>query len=1008
MPLEPRSQDIPLSVALDQSDDAQGSPQGFPVVENIVWRKDGVMSKRNGFTRVQGTTFSTPNITGLVSAGPTLGIIQSDRVIPYSGAGTAAYPYAANDSSLIDHRTYELLHGGTVTCSVDQAMLTALGHTYLCVVSTRVTEATGTTVLTSPVLEVHVQVVEYATGTVLLDTALEANSFGARVVVTNNGSVDIFAIVYATVLTINTADVKFVAVTPGTSFTVSAPVTIEAAAGVSYASATMDLIRSNAGDPVLAHRASTGELSLRILTAAGATASGGNKAGTNVAGPLSLIQSGFGSQYIVATFNGANVVTHLYSAGGIAIGNTTIAASAFTPNRIAQIETSVGNQDLIVVEIQTAVLLYTWDEQVAGTVFVGDVLPDSGIITKPWLHNGNPYIALGSYLAETTGYRTTFVYRLSTNTTPSNVVGQVSFDESGLLNPSLAATKYLSTPLSPSTDERLLATLVDLETPDALNTVNVKRIRLSVLTFGFSRPIVATTLNASGYIAGSVPLQFDGTVSRVMSFLDAPSAPTVTSTASAGVLTGDYKYRVVFEFTDVHGNIQVSPPGVETATLTVSAKQIALSGTVQPHLMAATLVGQRNLRMKLYRTKNLGASYFLVRTFAVPPEGSWTVSDNSPDSDLKEGLYTTGNVLESEPVPPLRFLTAHRNRLFGIRSDTPEIIPYTQETFDPFLPRWHSALTFRLDNGDGEPTALATLSDKLVIFQTNNISAIAGQGPDSTGGNGSFSLPETVARGVGVSLPARGSVAVIPQGVVFQHATGIQLLTPDLQVATISRPVEDYLGTSTVTRARYLPSLHQCWFLVDNQILAYDVRYGRWSVFTTSMDAWVDVIEHQGVVYLCTRSQLYTYDSTTFIDDSAETLPQYSMIWETPWFRADRAQHIRLWKVHLTGTAINFADTTITLSTFIQQAENYQGDSGAPVAYYTWSGLQLSDIPPGAFVLSARQVTQRCQAFRVRVEVETDLTNDTAVCFPATVTYDFGVLPSRGKTPKAAKPTAGV
>lgn len=1016
MPLQPQTQEISLAAALDTSDDPQGSPQGLPVVENIVWNKDRVMSKRFGFRRVSGGLNASSDTMGLASARTGLGIIRQTKVNQYVGASTAfimAHTFV-NPSTLVDHDTFGTYYGGTTVQTVDQATLTAFARSWLCIVTTRSNEASG-----GAATEVHVQGIDLERGGVVFDQTLGTDTFGGKVVVMSDGSNDFFAIMYLLKTGTNTSALKWVALSPVFQLTLGTPVTVEATTAVGVnGQGYLDVVTVTSDRTKLtaAYVDSGGNYRLRTLGNTGASVATVLSSLAQTGGQilcLCLLASG---KYAIWT--GDRVV--LFSSVLVQASSTAYGSTNTGPGGVIEIAPDV----LLLLQQGSLreLLLSTFDAVgLSGTLI--ETRQNLFLASKPWLHveglTSGAYVVATPSNSITTGYPTNLVVRLAQdNTQKTAVVGQVAFDETAVPLLAAALLNIVPTVLALDADTYLTASLADLETPDASTTAPIRRVRISKLHMGLTgRPTNVVTLESTAYIGGSMPLAFDGTGARLASFVDAPSSPTIGS-SSAGVLTGAYVWRLLYEYTDVHGNIQVSPPSPVTATLNLTSNAQAFSGTMSANILPDGQTGQRNFRIKLYRTKAGGSSFFLSSTLAVTPGATWTITDNAADTALKESLYTTGNVLESEPAPPTRYLAAHRNRLFGIRSDTPEVIAYTQETFEPFFPRWHSVLSLRVDNSDGPPTALASLSDKLVIFQTNAICAIAGQGPDSTGSNGSFSQPETVARGVGVADAEKQSVVVVPAGVMFRHSTGIQLLGPDLSIQPVGRAVEDFIAGYTTVRGRYLPALHQTWFLLapvsgststtpgnPQRIAVFDNRYGRWSILTTEAPQFVDVLEHQGTVYLVTADYLYQYDVTSYLDDFSGSDSAYPMIIETPWFRVDRAQALRLWKVYISGTVDSFETVQMNLAVYTQQSSQYNKTADGLDTTFVWDSTTLDAMPAGPVLLAARVVTQRCTAFRCRLEITSDVSNLTSILKPASITYDYGVLPARGKVPAAKRPT---
>jgi hypothetical protein len=1014
MALQPQTQEIPLAVGIDTADDPQGTPQGFPVLENLVWSKDRVPQKRYGFRRLSGSSNPYADTMGLVGARSSLGIVRQNKVNQYVGGSTAVViaNTFVNPSTLVDQETYGTYYGGTAVSNVDFATLTAFTKNWMCIVTTRSNEASG-----GAVTEVHVQGIDLDRGGVVFDQTLGTDTFGARVLVMTDGSGnDFFAITYCLKTGALTSTLKWVALAPVFQLTLGSPVTV-ASTGAALLELLDVVIVAGSGKTqmTVAYVDTGGNYRLRTLSNAGAS----------VATVLSTLAQ-TGSQCCCLTqlasgtyalWTGDRVV--LFTSALVQSSSTAYSTANQGPGAVVEISANVL---LLLQESSTRELLVSTFDAVGLAGVLIETRANLFLASKVWSHvegSSTAWYALATPANSiATGYHTNLIVRLATNSTEKTAtVGQVGFDETSL-PVGTTLQNILPQVVAIDADNFYVASLADLETPDSTTTVATRRVRISKLHMGaVGRPITAVTLENTAYIAGSMPLAFDGTGVRLASFVDAPSAPTLGS-SSAGVLTGQYTWRVLYEYTDVHGNIQVSPPS-PTSTTPLTAQQLSLSGTMTANILPDGQSGQRNFRVKLYRTTAGGSSFFLAYTLAVTPGATWTIADNAADTALKESLYTTGNVLESEPAPPLAHLAAHRNRLFGPRADTPEIIAYTQETFDPFLPRWHSSLTYRVDNSDGPPTAVASLSDKQIIFQANAICAVAGQGPDGTGGNGSFSLPENIARGVGVTSAEKQSVCVVPNGVMFRHSTGIQLLGPDLSVSPVGRPIEDYLTGYTTVRGRYLPVLHQTWFLLapntattsttpgaPQRIAVYDNRYGRWSILTTEHDQFVDVLELNGVVYLATAAQLVQYDPTSYLDDLVGgTDVGFPMAIETPWFRVDRAQALRLWKIHLSGTVDSFELSQINLYVYTQNSEQFNKSAGGADSSYVWDSTQLDATPPGPTTLTARVVTQRCTAFRCRLEITSDPANLTSVFRPATITYDYGVLPTRGKVPAGKRPT---
>jgi hypothetical protein len=608
--------------------------------------------------------------------------------------------------------------------------------------------------------------------------------------------------------------------------------------------------------------------------------------------------------------------------------------------------------------------------------------------------------------------------------------GQLAFDEYGMwrgpLDDIFEANAGYPPPLLPVGAGGMCPVPVAMETGGSANeriSRAVRRIRL-VYFDGTSPFFYSAHLQNTHFLTGSYLAASDETRVFPAAFLVPPAIVPQTFGAAANV----WGYVALFEYVDFHGNIQVSPP---STTFIYKSASTNPTPTLQIQVPDPTRdedqVTQFNvaaLRVKIYRTQKNGSTFnliFATHVLDTSVPGLITFTDNLSDTDIAEGetLYTTGGVLASELAPPIKHITAHRNRLVGVRSDIPETIMFTTETFEPQYPRWNSVLSFRVDNQGGAPLAVASMFDKLVILQHEQICVVTGEGPDALG-NGAFSLPETVVRGVGVEPHQVGSVVETPLGVMFAHRTGIHLMTPSLEIVPIGRALggKRFGEGNTIHRARFLPSLSQVWFLASFMIYVYDLRAQRWTTFTGPWGTLDDVAEIDGIVYaICagstTTSGKYTLYRLSFDDrrdqdpaDDDENLIGFTQTVGLPWLRQDRAQELRLWKVYVSGSqGEGWADpqAAITVEAYSQDERRNKQSTVADNAY-TWSADTIL-AEPDNFLLRGRVVSQRGRALRCRLTVTPAATYTGGALYRlSALTYDFGMLRGRGKT--RARPTA--
>lgn len=1017
--LEPKSQEIPFRFGLDLTEDEEGTPNGALELTNYDFNLEGAIVRRNGFTKLSGTSAgpteaSTSENRGLISNGETLGIIQRGHVVPN-------IPYSLGDFVGVgpfDHDTLGTYWNGVRTQSVDVATLTNVGtgNKYLCLVATVFSEASGTEIVDAVQdYEVHAKVVDLGTRSVVYDGRIARGTvgvnaaYGARVVAFTGARFGIFYMLGST-LKYNYLDVGSLSVTLGSAVNVVTATDHASSTGVP------DVVCDGTNAYAVVCNASS--LKVKKVDSAGTVSASATLGVNSTENAILLLTNG--TTLCVAT--GSGVVFEVPTSLASSTFSGTPTAPGGTTKQVALVETVSNSQLTILIDTTTTVRVATYNVTSLVAPSYTVTAPNVQLLSKPWYHSfptsgRTAYVAVGARNAATSGYRTVIVMCAS----DMSAVGQVSFDEAGAPHGYLASLllgSVLPDPTDSSATRYLLASLADIETSDAgafagaFIDFYVRRVRVSRLSFSVTNVVTSAALGGLVHVSGSLPLTWDGSTLGPAAFVDAPAAPVLTS-PNAGSLTGTYSYRVVYEVSDERGNIQVSPPSVAVST-TVTAKKITVTHAVSP-LAYRSLPGLRNLRVKIYRTEASGSTYYLAHTYTAVYGGTVTVDDNVIDNvslTRAETLYTTGGALESEPAPPVRFLCAHRNRLFGLRSDVPQNVAFTQETTDPLNPRWHAVLNHRVDNDGGPPTALASIYDKMLVFQGDQICAFYGPGPDGTG-SGAFAQPEVVARGVGVADADRGSVVTTPLGVFFKHRSGIHVIGPDFQVTAIGRAVQSLVGSDTCVRGRFLPSRHQVWFLFQDPstlttrqyVVIYDTRFNRWVKWTTPV-VFEDVLEHAGTVYTISRTALFKLDTATCVDTGGST-SLFSQVIGLPWYRGpDRAQELRLWKVHLSGRKVAGAvnDANVVLEIFTQDERKPKSSTTADTTL-TWTGAKVTALASN-FMLSTRAVSQRCRAFRCRLTVTPQTTDATSTWLTlGALVYDFGALMGRGKQPSGSRPT---
>jgi len=170
---------------------------------------------------------------------------------------------------------------------------------------------------------------------------------------------------------------------------------------------------------------------------------------------------------------------------------------------------------------------------------------------------------------------------------------------------------------------------------------------------------------------------YDFTSVRAMGLTDPTTAPTL-ATGAAGLLTGNYYYRVSFIYSGSESNV-----GIASSVVAPSAQKVNVS--VIP--TGGTGCTQR----KLYRTKAGGTVYYELHT--INDNTTTTYTDNDVDDLLSWKTAPTNNT-----APPIsKFVIEKDERIFYILPDSSDF--YYSELYKPELSKGTSYRTVGADDG---------------------------------------------------------------------------------------------------------------------------------------------------------------------------------------------------------------------------------------------------------------------------------------------------------------------
>lgn len=413
---------------------------------------------------------------------------------------------------------------------------------------------------------------------------------------------------------------------------------------------------------------------------------------------------------------------------------------------------------------------------------------------------------------------------------------------------------------------------------------------------------------ATRMLVAPAPRLHDGPSAYAYGFVHAPEISAVSTGTGGAMATGVYQYAACFVWYSATGQKCRSPLSEIVATPTVAASGTVtltfdMTGVSAKILDNATglLATLNEVYIEIYRSEvNLSILHRrsfepvkdFLRNYLQTTGGVTNViatllwTDSAADANI---LGDTSNIaLSTQPQPYTDIElddtlppgcttgTVHKDRFFIV--DTTEFTVWASKTASDDLtvaPGFHEELTIPFAR---RKTALATLDDKLVAWDTDGIDAVFGDGPDANGQGAGWAVSR-IQTDVGCTNPR--SVVRTPMGALFQSRRGIELLSRDLTVAYIGKVVEDELATFPyITSAVLCEKQNEVRFtcndgIVPNSgmVLVWDYLHNVW--FTRHyarsdgqlLQAFADAIEINGTYYLlATTGEVYVETFTDFRD----------------------------------------------------------------------------------------------------------------------------------------------
>jgi hypothetical protein len=601
-----------------------------------------------------------------------------------------------------------------------------------------------------------------------------------------------------------------------------------------------------------------------------------------------------------------------------------------------------------------------------------------------------------------------------------NIVGKLAYSNGG---------GYITTQILPSvhisgTTASIGYLYVDLLVPVNKTQGSTKiagvytQTGINLSAFDFS--LVASTVEIGNtmHITGGFLSMFDGLAPVEHGFHVWPEDIAISTSTSGGSITDQvYYYVATYEWTDAQGNIHRSAPSVPM-TVTTSGGNASTNTINVPMLR---LTAKTNVRIVLYRWSTAQQSYYQVSTVAspninVPTSDSIAITDKLADSSILGNaiLYTTGGVVEDIAAPATDVFTLYKSRLFMLDSEDRNLIWFSKQVIEATPVEMSDLLTIYVaptigsQGSTGPITALATMDDKLIIFKSNAIYYLTGQGPDNTGAQNDFSEPVFITSTCGTSLPH--SIVSTPDGLMFQSNKGIWILGRSMQTEYIGAPVEAY-NSKTVNSAKTIPGTNQVRFTLESEIdcLVYDYYYKQWGTFT-NIRAVSSAIYQDLHTYLNTGGVIVQETIGQYLDGSIPV----TLSFQTGWMSLSGLQGFeRLYQItmlanyvspHLLHVGLAYDYNSANTQVITISPDNYTPIYGGDSLYGGENTYSVGTIEQWRLFPER----QKCQAFQISLTESYDPSLGAVAGAGFTMSGMNLVLGAKkGYAPKPAANTAG-
>lgn len=479
------------------------------------------------------------------------------------------------------------------------------------------------------------------------------------------------------------------------------------------------------------------------------------------------------------------------------------------------------------------------------------VLRSVGLASKAFIIDGIIYF-LAAY---SSSFQPTYFLvngSISTSASPA-LIAKLAYENGGgyLTNGLPSVTVDGSTASIAYLYKDLIEAVSDSNSAGTITTGGVySQTGINLVSFNFGTAgLITAEIGANLNITGGFLWAYDGYSLTEQGFHLYPDSVQETGTATTGghMIAQIYYYQATYEWTDNQGNAFRSAGSIPIKVDLTASMTATNEVTITVPTLRITAKTANPVKIVVYRWSTAQQNFYQITSVAAPilndsTTDSITFTDPNSDASILGNniIYTTGGVIEDIGAPAFKSVFLFDDRLFGITAEDPNLLWLSKQVIEATPVEMSDLLTMYIApnvGAQGPSGALLCgfpMDDKACIFKASSILYFNGTGPDNTGANSQYSPPLLITSTVGCSN--QNSIVFMPNGLMFEFKSEagnqIWLLGRDLSTQYIGAPVEAFTQNATVQSAVNIPGSNQVRFTMSSGVtLMYDYYYGQWGTF---------------------------------------------------------------------------------------------------------------------------------------------------------------------------------